>query len=255
MIIRGIRNLEENYHRLKSGDIYIGRIHSGPLRQAYLVDLLERGVHCLPSPLAQTLNNSKAAQAAVLKDWMLPLTRVLRRRHDLVSAIGEYARNNIGAVVTKADHMHCGHGVRRWDCLETVYNTEAFSASAYPMVVQPYLESYTDVRVIMAGPYREAYRRTNPNMFRMNMASGAESAPFRISRQLERCCFSAMARGRFPYAHIDLQILEDGKICLSEISLDGGVKGAEIRQETLVRIKADILEGLASDFAATRQRP
>jgi ribosomal protein S6--L-glutamate ligase len=37
-----------------------------------------------------------------------------------------------------------------------------------------------------------------------------------------------MARGRFPYAHIDLMILEDNSFYLGEINLRGGIRGAKI---------------------------
>ena len=42
MIIRGNRQLEENYHRLSAGDVFIGRPLSGSLRLALLIDLLEQ---------------------------------------------------------------------------------------------------------------------------------------------------------------------------------------------------------------------
>lgn len=255
MILRGFRDLQANYHRLRAGDIYLGRIHSAFYRQTLLVDLLQRGVHCLPSPLSQVLNGSKAAQAVVLKDWMLPLTRVVRRRHDLVEASGEYSAARVGAVVTKADRMHCGHGVRRWKDVETLYNAEAFRAEAYPMVLQPFVETFVDVRVIIAGTYVEAYRRSNPDGFRMNMAAGAQSAPFDLTGPAEDFCRTAMARGRFPYAHLDLLIRDEGACHLSEIALGGGVKGARIDRKELDRIQSEVLEQLAAQIGADAGRP
>ncbi|MEN8689058.1 MAG: hypothetical protein AB1Z20_03020, partial [Desulfobacterales bacterium] len=115
MIVRGSRQLSEFYDRLAPGDVYIGKIPGGPLRCTRLIDLMERGVHCLPAPLAQTLNASKAAQADILNEWMLPLTRVIRRRADLITAIGVYHGQGGGPVVTKEDRLHCGHGVRYWE--------------------------------------------------------------------------------------------------------------------------------------------
>jgi ribosomal protein S6--L-glutamate ligase len=255
MIVRGFSDLQANYHRLRAGDIYLGRIHTAFLRQTLFVDLLQRGVHCLPSPLSQLLNGSKAAQAMVLKDWMLPLTRVIRRRHDLIDAAGEYAAAKIGPVVTKADRMHCGHGVRRWNDVETLYNTEAYSADAYPMVLQPFVEKPVDVRVIIAGSYVEAYRRFTPNGFRMNMAAGATSTPFDLSDAAEDFCRRAMARGGFPYAHLDLLIGDDGRRHLSELALHGGVKGARIERDELERIQTQVLEQLAEEIEATAGRP
>jgi len=55
-----------------------------------------------------------------------------------------------------------------------------------------------------------------------------------------------MERGKFPYAHIDLLVTEDGHSYLSEIALNGGLKGARIRREELDAIKKDLLEKMAS---------
>ena len=122
MIVRGSRQLSELYDRLSPGDVYIGKIPGGPLRYTRLIDLMERGIHCLPTPLAQTLNASKAAQTAILNEWMLPLTQVIRRRADLIAAIGVYQRQGVGPVVTKEDRLHCGHGVRYWENIEVLYS-------------------------------------------------------------------------------------------------------------------------------------
>ena len=255
MIIRGFTDLQANYHRLAAGDVYIGRIHSAFFRQMFLVDLLQRGIHCLPSPLSQVLNGSKAAQAAVLQEWMLPLTRVIRRRHDLIEAAGEYAAAGIGPVVTKADRMHCGHGVRRWSDLETLFNTEAYNDGAYPMVLQPFVEKPIDVRVIIAGDYVEAYKRFNPDSFRMNMAAGAKSEPFALAGAVENLCRDVMARGRFPYAHLDLLIRDDGSCHLSEIALDGGTKGARTDRKQLDAIKSNVLEQCAAKLVDAASNP
>jgi len=49
---------------------------------------------------------------------------------------------------------------------------------------------------------------------------------------LNFCC-KAMERGKFPYAHLDIQITDDGVYYLSEIALNGGTKGAKIRRREL----------------------
>ena len=151
--------------------------------------------------------------------------------------------------------MHCGHGVRRWNVIESLYNSEAYNDSAYPMVLQPFVEPAVDVRVIIAGTHAEAYRRFNPSGFRMNLAAGAVSHPFDLEKPAEDLCRSAMARGRFPYAHLDLLIRQDGSCYLSEIALDGGTKGARIDRRQLDRIKSDVLEQLAADAASAGQGP
>ena len=245
MIVRGNRQLEKLYHQLSPGDIFIGKILAGSLRHAVLIDLLERGVHCIPAPLSQSLHCSNAVQAMVLNDWMLPYTLVIRRRTDLIAAINEYGKHNIGPVVTKEDRMHCGHGIRRWENVEALYNIVALAKSSYPIVLQPFQTRFTDVRVIIIGSYVEAYVRSNPHNFRMNISSGGRSHPYELDKEKEVFCRKVMERGKFPYAHLDLQILENGTCYLSEIALDGGIKGAKIDRAQLDHKKKDLLEELA----------
>ena len=242
MIVRGSRQLSQLYGRLGSGDVFIGTVSGGPLRYPRLIDLMERGVYCLPAPLAQTLNGSKTAQAAILNEWMLPLTRVIRRRADLIAAIGVYQKEGVGPVVTKEDRLHCGHGVRYWENIELLYSLAAFDKSAFPFVLQPFLPRFTDVRVIVVGDFVEAYKRYNPDNFRMNLAVGGTSRPFGLDPDRQQFCRAVMARARFPYAHLDLQLLEDGRCFLAELALEGGIKGARIDHRSLVGMKTDRLE-------------
>ena len=253
MIVRGYRQLKEHYHRLERGDVFVGRIPGGPLRHAMLIDLLQRGVQCCPSALAQNLNGSKTAQAVVFEPWMAPHTRVIRRRSDLLAAIEACNRAGIAAVVTKEDRLHCGHGVRRWENVETLYNMVAFAPTTYPFVMQPYLTHFIDVRVIIAGDYREAYERINPGNFRRNLSAGGRSRAYDLNEDTERFCRSVMARGQFPYAHLDLHIVDTDTRYLSEIALDGGTKGAQLDRQLLDRAKKDVLEGLVKTFDNRRR--
>ncbi len=244
MIVTGNRQLLDCYHQLAAGDVFVGRIALKYLRAALLVDLLEQGVQCLPPALSQILSGSKIAQAFVLSKWMLPHTTVITRRQALLQAVNHYHRLGIAAVVTKQDHMHCGHGLRRWQDLELLYNALGFCEDAYPFVLQPYFENYKDVRVIVAGDYIEGYLRYNPNNFRMNLAAGGSSSSHVVDAELEGFCRSVMARGRFPYAHLDVLLTEDGCCWLSEISLEAGIKGAKISRQQLEQTKRQVLEGL-----------
>jgi ribosomal protein S6--L-glutamate ligase len=63
-------------------------------------------------------------------------------------------------------------------------------------------------------------------------------------------CRAVMKRGRFPYAHIDLQLTAGGHCWLSEITLGGGIAAARIGREELQRRKQDILERLAQNHRA-----
>ncbi|UCD90004.1 MAG: hypothetical protein JSW04_00745 [Desulfobacterales bacterium] len=245
MIIKSSSELKALYNDICSGDIFIGKLTYKHLKQTVLIDFLEQGVSCYPSPLSQSLNSSKAAQALILKKWMLPHTCVITRRIDLINTINEYNKNGIGSVVTKEDHMHCGHGVRKWDTIETVYSFMAMSESSYPFVLQPFLEQFTDVRVIIVGNYLEAYIRHNPNNFRMNLSFGGKNYPYTLEKDKEMFCRQVMERGKFPFAHLDLQITDNGTCYLSEIALDGGVKGASISRKELDLKKQNLLEGMA----------
>ena len=245
MIIRSAIKLLERYSQLGPGDVFIGKIPFGRLKHTFLIDLLERGVHCLPSPLAQTLNGSKIAQAMLLAEWMLPLTRVIRRRADLFESMEVYNRENVASVISKEDRMHCGHGIRRWENIEALYNIVAFTKDSYPFILQPYHQGFTDLRIIMAGDYVEAYTRVNKANFRMNLALGGASQPFTLTSDQLKISRNVIKRARFPYAHLDLMVFEEGRSYLSEIALNGGIKGARIERKVLDNLKKQLLEETA----------
>jgi ribosomal protein S6--L-glutamate ligase len=245
MMIRTVRQLEQRFEELSRGDVFIGLLPAKYLRGALAVDLMERGVRCLPAVLCQLISRSKCAQAFLFRQWMAPHTQVIARRAELMEAVGYCAQHRIGAVVTKQEGMHCGHGIRRWGSAEDLYNTVAFSDSAYPFVLQPFLPDITDVRVIVVGDYVEAYLRENLFNFRANLAAGGASRPLAMDPAAQRLCRAVMERGRFPYAHIDLHLAADGRCWLSEIRLDGGIAAARITRQDLERRKQEVLERLA----------
>lgn len=245
MIIRRFSQLLQAYHTLGAGDAYIGQVPFSHLRAAMLIDLESRGVRLLPTATAHMLNASKAAQAFVLLPWMLPNTFVISRRKELLDAVSQYQRQGICSAVTKSDRLHCGHGVRRWSDLEVLYNCTCMEKDVYPFVLQPYIEAFTDVRVILVGEFCEAYRRINPHGFRMNLAAGGQSKPFALSADQQVICRRILERSRMPYAHIDLMITPDGCCYLSEIRLNGGIHGARISRGSLEAIKDKYLDKLA----------
>ena len=250
MIIRRFSHLLEAYHTLGAGDVYIGQVPSTKLRAAMLIDLESRGVRLLPSATALMVNASKAAQALFLLPLMLPRTRVISRRKELLDALAEYSRESVARAVTKSDHQHCGHGIRRWDDLEMLYNCISMEKDAYPFVLQPFMENFTDIRVIKVGDFCEAYSRYNPHGFRMNLAAGGQSSPFELSEGQQQLCRTAMARCRMPYAHIDLMVTAQGDCHVSEIRLNGGIHGAGICRKDLEAIKSEHLEKLALESPA-----
>ncbi|MGD8284801.1 MAG: hypothetical protein PVG70_12315 [Desulfobacterales bacterium] len=245
MIIKSNRELKSHYDRLDAGDICMGTVSSKYLKKTVLLDLLERGVTCLPSALSQVLNSSKVAQAFILNQWMLPQTEVINRRMELIDAISRYNSHGIGTVITKQDHLHCGHGVRRWEDIEVLYNHIGLAETSYPFVLQPYVESFKDIRVIIVDTYIESYIRQNPYNFRMNISVGSKSHPYSLEPEQEQFCRSAMQRGKFPFAHLDVLMMESGEVFLSEISLNGGTKGARIGRNELNQKKQTLLEDMA----------
>ena len=242
MIIRSNRELRERYDELKPGDCFIGMLGFRNIKDRVFVDLLERGIRILPSAISQTLSSSKAAQSHVLGQWMIPNTLTITRRAELMSTINTYNKHNIGPVVTKEDRFDCGFGIHKWDDIEAVYNHASFNANVYPLVVQPLISNYTDIRAIVAGDYFEAYTRENRYNFRMNLTAGGKSRPYKLNKVQLALCHDVMKRGRFPYAHIDILSVDDGHNYLSEIALNGGLKGAIIGREKLDAIKMGILE-------------
>lgn len=179
---------------------------------------------------------------------MLRFTFVILRRADLIEAVNAFNANQVGTVVTKQDSMHCGHGIRKWESIETLYSFVALSESAYPFVVQPFQEKFTDVRVICVGDYVEAYTRYNPHNFRVNLTLGGTGSPYQLNGEQEAFCRGVMQRAKFPFAHLDLMILENGECYLSEIALNGGIKGARIDRQELDQKKQALLEKRAKDL-------
>jgi ribosomal protein S6--L-glutamate ligase len=249
MIIKTNRELKTLYEELCPGDVFIGALSLKHLRHSVFIDFLECGVHCLPAPLSQILSGSKTAQAFLLKKWLLPQTLVICRRSDLIRAVNQYNKNSIGPVISKQDHMHCGHGVRKWETIEALYSHIGLAESSYPFVLQPYVENFTDVRVIIVGDYLEAYTRHNPYNFRVNISSGGTSRAYALDAGKEQFCRTVMERGKFPFAHIDLLVMDNGDCYLSEIVLNGGTKGAQIDRKALDAKKQALLENLAQNLA------
>jgi len=246
MIIRGKGELRKKYDTLGPDDVFIGVLARKGGQHLMLVDLMERGVKCYPSSLSQMLNGSKVAQAIVLNNFMTQHTFAISRRNELMEAIGRYNRFEIGAVITKADKMHCGHGVRKWENIEMLYSYISHSDLEYPFVLQPFLENFTDVRAIIVGDYMEAYTRENPDNFRQNISAGGKSCSYKMNQKQKTFCEDVLARGKFPYGHIDLQVVDNDTCYLSEIALNGGTKGASIQRKTLDEKKQDVLELLAA---------
>ncbi len=237
-VILSNSTLRKRYHELRKGDLFLGMLSIKPTEEYLFAELLDRGIEAFPPLISQLLSRSKCLQAQIYEKYMFPLTLIIRDRHDLIRAVNLYGQKHIKEIVTKQNKFNCGLGIHLWESLESLYTfvtwgNQAFLPSNlfYPFVVQPFIKDLIDVRVIILGDYVEAYTRKNPYNFRNNLYFGGESKPYHLSDDELLLCREIMARGRFPYAHIDLLITKEGKIYLSEINLRGGLKGAKISTE------------------------
>lgn len=229
-----IRQIKDNdqlralYGELGAGDLFIGRLRLHPSEENLLVDLQSRGVSLFPSGLAQLLCRSKVMQARVFGAEMLPETVAIHDLHELMLLLPRYQRLGITRVVTKRDRANAGLGINLWGSLEEVFNQASLGGLPFPFVVQPFYEKCRDIRVVVLGDYREAYWRDNPDNFRNNLHFGGKSTPAELSEAQQGLCNRVMARGDFPYAHLDLMVTADQQSYLAEINLRGGIRGAAI---------------------------
>lgn len=245
MIYRGFSALRHAYHELASGDVFVGQMPSSALRPVMMADLAARGVTLIPSAIAQLLHASKVAQAQVLGPWMLAHTIAVTRRKTLLDALDLYRQKGITVAVTKEDRLHCGHGVRKWADLELLYSCLGLNEKAFPFVLQPFVGSFTDIRIIWVGDFSEAYRREHQSSFRKNLAGGGRSVPCELTPRQRRFCRELMERSQMPYAHIDLMVSGEDECYLSEIRMNGGIHGAKITRQQLNQMKQERLDALA----------
>jgi ribosomal protein S6--L-glutamate ligase len=229
LLIRTISEFRRLYRQLDSGDAIIGVLALRPGEEIKVLDLAERGVAFFPPVLAQLLGRSKVAQAEVLGEYMVPGTFVAYSLADLAAKLPEF--QDLGGVIAKRDRAHLGLGVSLWPSLETLYSLAGLQGLTYPLVVQPFLDGARDLRVLALAGYVEAYERVNPHSFRKNLFQGGSSQPADLTRGQENFCREVMARGRFPYAILDLLLDSlSGRPFLSEISFKGGLTGARLSQ-------------------------
>lgn len=218
----------QSFKSLNSNTIVNCRLRLIPGEEHLLVDLLERGITLIPSATSQLASRSKVHQARILNEFMLPHTTAVYDSNSLLQTITDYNRAKIKQVVVKRDRKNGGIGIHRFESIEDVYNLAEFGNLTYPFVIQPYIEKFLDLRVIILDEYIEAYSRSNTNNFRHNLHCGGISTPHELHDELRKICRDIMQRAAFPYAHVDLMVLPDGKLYLTEINLRGGLRGARI---------------------------
>lgn len=228
-IVTSNRELRRRYEEMGAGDICVGRLRLKPTEEPLLIDLLQRGVKLIPSALSQLLSRSKSMQAQIFQQVMLPLTAAIHDQHDMLDTVNRYQKHCVGKVVTKLDRKNAGMGIHLWGHVEEVFSHASLGALPYPFVIQPFAEKSRDIRVVMLGDeYEEAYFRDNPHNFRNNLHCGGDSSPCTLRDDQHALCRRVMTRGAFPYAHLDLMVMENGETYLAEINLRGGIRGAKI---------------------------
>ncbi|OQX06481.1 MAG: hypothetical protein BWK76_26160 [Desulfobulbaceae bacterium A2] len=246
LILQDNASLRARYEDLAAGDVVACRLGLRDGEEQLLCDLVCRGVLLIPSAVAQLCSRSKVLQAHIFSRWLPPPTRAVHDLQDLMETVNIYGAAAVGAVVCKLDRANAGMGVLRFDGIEQVYNLAVGGGLPFPFVLQPYLAEARDVRVIRLGEYTEAYRRNNPYNWRHNLHCGGRGSVHRLTVVQRQLCDEVMARGGFPYAHIDLLLTGDGACYLTEINLSGGIRGARISQEEyregLRRIHSELVD-------------
>lgn len=228
LIITDNQSLRRKFTTLQKGDAFIGRIRLKTTEEHLLLDLVERGVRLFPSALSQQVCRSKTMQAQLYSKEMLPHTVPIHDQHDMLETVNLYQQHGVTRVVTKHDRKNAGMGIHLWGDVEDVFTHSTLGSLPFPFVIQPFAENSTDIRVIVLEEYVEAYSRKNPHNFRNNLHCGGQSLPYELTDAQRDLCYQVMRRGKFPYAHIDLMVLENGETFLAEINLRGGIKGARI---------------------------
>jgi ribosomal protein S6--L-glutamate ligase len=243
--------LHRLYPSLGANHCFVGRLRVKAGEEFIIHDLEQRGVRLFPSGLSQILSRSKVAQARLLASFMPPLTLAIFDHHDLLAAVNLYGRKQIGAVVSKEDRKNGGQGIHKWSSVEDVFNQASLAVLPYPFVLQPFFPEAVDIRVIILGSHhQESYQRRNPDNFRNNLHCGGQGSRIQLNADQHQLCAAVMARGGFPYAHIDLITTRDGRSYLGEINLRGGLRGAQVKgaryQQILAAIHQEFLQATFS---------
>lgn len=233
-LIRSITDFRHHYQQLGSGDLVLGLLPLRPGEEIKILDLTARGVVFFPPVLSQFISRSKAGQAEVLRQYMVPGTFVAYCLADVAKHLSDFQAQD--AVVAKRNQGHLGLGVSLWPSLEALYSLASIQGLTYPLVVQPFVAGARDLRVVVLDDYIEAYERLNPQSFRKNVFQGGSSRPADVTKELRDFCLKVMGRGQFPYAILDLLLdPEGGRPYLSEISFKGGLTGARLTQAEFSR--------------------
>lgn len=247
-IVRSNKILWSTLHQLEKNDIICGRIATRPGEEAILTNLVERGIHLIPSGTSQLASRSKVFQTKLFSDFMVEGTIAVCNRQDLLSAYRHLSKTCRGPVLLKEDRKDGGLGVHLFACCTELYNHAMSQPVTYPFVLQPHLENAADIRAIFLGEHIEAYERRNSSHWKKNICSGAHAKSHPLSESELFFCKQVMERGRFPYAHIDYLRDGMGRCWLLEINLRGGLKGASLAGNDYLAMTKTIHENLLDHY-------
>lgn len=252
-IIRSLTDFRKHYPHLTAGDLVLGYLPLRPGEEIKVVDILARGVRFFPPYLAQALCRSKAAQAEVLRDFMVPGTQVVYSAAELAGLSARFPPDL--PLVCKRARAHLGLGVSRWPSLESLLALAGVRDLEYPLIIQPFVAGARDFRAVLVGEYGELYERVNPYDFRQNLYQGGQARTAVFPAAWQEFCCRVMARGGFPYAVLDLLLAPDGSIHLSEINLTAGLKASRLGQAEFRRRVALLQEEEARRWAGSLTTP
>lgn len=250
-IIRDNFTLFKRYPDLGKGDIICCRIRLRPGEEHLLLDLSRKKVRAIPSLNAQLCSRSKTYQTRLFSAHMYPHTRVIYNRYDLMETISLFEQQALGKVVLKQEGKNGGIGIFLFNHIEELYAASLRSPLPYPFVVQPFIDNYRDIRVIILDDYVEAYERESAGSFRQNLHCGGVSRQYSLSVGQLDFCKEIMSSGEFPYAHIDLA-LTDTACYLAEINLRGGLKGAALSARDYQQKISLISDQICEDLTGVR---
>ncbi len=228
IIIRNNTEFTTHYHSLNEHSIVNCRLRLIHGEEHLLTDLLERHVTLIPSATSQLASRSKVYQARIFSTFMLPHTLTIYDINGLLQATSVYKEHGLSEVIVKQDRKNGGIGIHRFRNIEDVYNQLSLHPFNQPVVLQPFIREFKDIRVIWLGEYKEAYERINHANFRRNLHCGGSAVPHELNDGILKFCSTIMQRGAFPYAHIDIMQTPEGKLYLTEVNLRGGLRGAKI---------------------------
>lgn len=249
VIVYDNETLRKKYNDLQAGDLVVGRVRCRPEEEYILFDLADRGVKMVPSPISQLVCRSKVFQATIFSSWMLPGTVAVHDIHQLQN-IMQLIEDNESGFVTKLDRKNAGMGVFRWPSLEDIFNQVSLGVLPFPFVIQKFVPQCRDIRVVVLGDFVESYWRINDTNFRNNLHFGGTSKSCQLTGAQWSLCQEVMTRGKFPYAHLDLMVTEEGDTFLAEINLRGGTKGAKIGSADYREKIADIHQKFVDEYTA-----